>query len=132
MLTCLQYVMGDFNLHKLISTSESPMTARIFFLMFMLGFVLVLVNMFLSIIVASYNREVRRMKELIENNDGTDVDAVSAFLKRSVKWLGSKLNFMQRLSMVAKLRSRYFYPTPFCPGKCWTSTVYTTKIRQSR
>lgn len=69
----------------------------------MCAFYLVLINMFLSIIVASFNKQLAYIKQMqLEHGDQ---DALKKFAQRCVKWFWGKLAFLDRLKLIAALNA---------------------------
>ncbi|CAD7940277.1 unnamed protein product, partial [Amoebophrya sp. A120] len=102
-LTCLRMTMGDFDFKELRSSAQTPVIAIAWFVIFMAIFALVLINMFLSIIVSSYNKQVKFLNEEIELHG--EIDSLKIFFKNAVAYIGQYLQFFERLKMMATLNA---------------------------
>ncbi len=103
LLECLKMVMGDVNFTNLEQNALQPVFLRFWFVIFMSAFYLVLVNVFLSIIVASFNKEMRHLKELIELHG--EIDSLQKFISDSIKWIASQFTFLNKLKMLTSIKS---------------------------
>ncbi|CAD7964530.1 unnamed protein product [Amoebophrya sp. A25] len=103
LLTCLRMTIGDFDFKEMHSEAQNPFVAVIWFVIFMAIFFLVLVNMFLSIIVSCYNKQVRYLNEQIEIHG--EIDSLKIFAKQVLQFLSKTFNFLERLKMLAALNA---------------------------
>ena len=106
-LACLRMVMGDFDMQKMQKNAQNKGFLQLWFIIFMSFFYLVLINMFLSIIVMSYNKEVKHLRELQEVHG--EIDSLKKFVANVVKWISNKFSFLNRLKMLTSLKAGIYY-----------------------
>eukprot|EP00392_Amoebophrya_sp_AT5.2_P001310 g1312.t1 len=103
LLTCLRMSMGDFDFKLLKNSAQTPFIATVWFILFMAIFFLVLVNMFLSIIVSCYNKQVKYLNEQLEIHG--EIDSLKLFVHSAMEKFGKTFTVFERLKMLAALNA---------------------------